>query len=122
MTSITLKNEHRLWFAPVQFGIVPIRQDHNGYAKRMEAELKKRGLRTALDDTGANMKVKIKNLASQKIPYMLIIGDKETKAGGFAVRSRTDGDMGFMDMETLLAFVRPALDMGKPVYLSEGED
>jgi len=106
-----------LWFAPVQFGIVPIKQSHNDYCKKLEIDLRKRGLRVETDYTELNMREKIKRFEHQKVPYMLVVGDKDVEQEGFSVRSRKDGNLGVMDLNLLANYIQGALDQGNPKYI-----
>ena len=112
------KGNFPLWFAPVQFAIVPINPSHNAYCKELYIELKKRGLRVEADYTELHMKAKIKGFEIQKIPFMLVVGDKEINARGFSVRSRKDGNLGLMNMESLLKHIQEDLKQGKPQYVA----
>ena len=114
------KGDFPLWFAPVQLAIVPISQSHNDYCKRIELELKKKGLRVEADYTEINMREKIKRFETQKIPFILVVGDKDIEAGGFSVRSRKHGNLGLMNIESLLEHIRDDLELGKPKYIMEG--
>ena len=108
-----------LWFAPVQFALVPINKQHNSYCKKLELEMKKATLRVEPDYTEIHMREKIKRFETMKIPYIIIIGDRETKAGGFSVRSRRHGDLGIMNMESLSKQIKDELDLGIPQYIAE---
>ena len=111
------KGEFPLWYAPVQFAVIPIKPSHNAFCKKLEVDLKKRGLRVEADYTQIHMREKIKRFETQKIPYMLIVGDKDIKANGFSVRSRKDGNLGMMNVESLTGFIKEDLDQGKPKYI-----
>ena len=113
------KGDFPLWFAPVQFAIVPISPSHKEYCKKLEINLKKSELRVEADYTEANMREKIKRFETQKIPYILVIGDKEIERNGFAVRSRKHGNLGLMDLNSLTAHIKEDLDQGKPKYIIE---
>ena len=113
------KGDFPLWFAPVQFGIVPISQAHNSYCKKLEIEIKKKGLRVEADYSEIHMKEKIKRFETQKIPFIFVVGDKEIKAGGFSVRSRKQGDLGMMNLESLIECIKDDLELGKPKYIME---
>ena len=67
--------------APVQIGLVPISERHLAYAEKVEAELKAAGFRVETDVRNEKMNAKIRDLANQKIPYILVFGDKEEAAG-----------------------------------------
>jgi len=113
------KGDFPLWFAPAQFAIIPINQSHNGYCKRLEINLKKAGLRVEADYAELDMREKIKRFEAQKAPYMLVVGDRELETGGFSVRSRRDGNLGAMNLDSLMAHIKDELDQGKPKYILE---
>lgn len=102
------------WFSPLQFGIVPIKDNHNAYAKKLSKELKSHGFRVALNDINDNMRNKIKGYQLEKIPYILIVGDKEMSENTFSVRSRKDGDLGVMDISSLQEYLKQQIEQGKP--------
>ena len=92
-----------LWLAPVQIGLVPISERHTAYAEKVEAELKAAGLRVETDARNEKMNAKIRDLANQKIPYILVFGDKEEAAGSVSVRTRGKGDQGSMPLADFIA-------------------
>ena len=73
---------------------MPISEKHTEYAKKVKAELEAIGLRVELDARNEQMKAKIRELALQKIPFVLIMGDKESEANAVSVRTRGKGDEG----------------------------
>jgi threonyl-tRNA synthetase len=83
-----------LWLAPVQIGLVPISERHQAYAEKVQAELQKAGFRLELDSRNEKMNAKIRGFTMQKVPYVLIMGDKEEAAGAVSVRTRGKGDQG----------------------------
>ncbi len=83
-----------LWFAPVQAMVLPIADRHVDYAREVAAALKTAGLRADLDDRQEKVNYKIREAQLQKIPYMLVVGDREAAERGVAVRSRARGDLG----------------------------
>ena len=113
------KGEFPLWFAPVQFAIVPINKSHNEYCKKLEISIKKLGLRVETDYTDIHMREKIKYYETQKIPYIFVVGDRDVSAGGFSVRSRRHGDLGMMTIEALMEHISGDLEQGKPKYIME---
>jgi len=115
------KGDFPLWFAPVQFAIVPIRPSHNDYCKRLETNLKRQGLRVDVDYTESHMREKIKRYETQKIPYMLVVGDKDIEQNGFSVRSRKLGNLGLMNIDLLLEYIKDDLAQGKPKYILDEE-
>jgi threonyl-tRNA synthetase len=83
-----------LWFAPLQARVLPIADRHVDYARRVERQLADAGLRVDLDARQEKINYKIREAQLQKIPYMLVIGDREQADSAVAVRSRARGDLG----------------------------
>ena len=87
------------WLAPVQIRILPIADKHKEYSQNLLKQLEELDLRVELDEREEKIGYKIREAQLQKIPYMLIIGDKEVEANAVGVRSRKDGDIGQMSVE-----------------------
>ncbi|MGC8861570.1 MAG: threonine--tRNA ligase [Armatimonadota bacterium] len=85
-----------LWLAPVQVVVLPIADRHVPYAESVASELKAAGFRVQVDDRNEKTGFKIREAQLQKIPYMLIVGDREQEAGAVSVRTRSEGDRGTM--------------------------
>jgi threonyl-tRNA synthetase len=83
-----------LWLAPVQIGLVPISERHQAYAEKVQQELQNAGFRVELDSRNEKMNAKIRDFTLQKVPYVLVMGDKEAEAGTVSVRTRGKGDQG----------------------------
>ena len=83
-----------LWLAPVQARLLPIADRHLDYARTTKTALEAAGLRVELDDRQEKIGYKIREAQLQKIPYMLVIGDREAAEGTVAVRTRAGGDQG----------------------------
>ena len=83
-----------VWLAPVQAMVIPIADRHNEYAEKVLAELKAAGIRAEVDMRGERMNAKVRDAQLQKIPYMLVVGDKEAAANAVAVRLRTNENLG----------------------------
>jgi threonyl-tRNA synthetase len=83
-----------LWLAPTQVEICPVSEKVAEYAKHVHATLKKHGIRVHLDDRNEKLPAKIRDAQMQKIPYMLVVGPKESEAGTVSVRHRSKGDLG----------------------------
>jgi threonyl-tRNA synthetase len=92
-----------LWLAPVQAGIVPISERHLEYAQQVQSALQKIGLRVDVDHRNEKMGAKIRDFTLQKLPYILIVGDKEAETGAISLRVRGQGDQGSMQLEEFLA-------------------
>ncbi|MBL7184284.1 MAG: threonine--tRNA ligase [Anaerolineae bacterium] len=83
-----------VWLAPVQAQLIPIADRHNDYAYQVRDQLKEAGLRVEVDDSNERMRAKIRQAQLEKIPYMLVIGDRETAEGAVSLRLRTEEDLG----------------------------
>lgn len=92
-----------LWLSPVQVAVLPISENQNEWAEKVRAELAAHDLRAELDDGNETLGKKIRKAELAKIPYVLVIGEKETEAKGAAVRQRGKGDLGLMKLDELLA-------------------
>ena len=93
------------WLAPVQVRVLPITDRQHDYAREITDELQRAGFRIEADYRSEKIGYKIREGQMQKIPYLLIIGDKEIEARGVAVRHRKDGDKGFMGMNDFIAML-----------------
>jgi threonyl-tRNA synthetase len=96
-----------LWLAPVQATVLPIADRHLDYARQVTDRLSAAGLRVELDDRQEKINYKIREAQLQKIPYMLVTGDREAAEGTVAVRSRSAGDLGARGIDQ---FITDALD------------
>ena len=93
-----------LWLAPVQVGLVPISSEkHMGYADEVKAKLEAAGLRVEIDARNEKMNAKIREFGLQKVPFILILGDKEMQTQAVSVRTRGKGDEGSVGVEEFLA-------------------
>ncbi len=89
-----------LWLAPVQIGLVPISSEkHMNYAEHVKATLEAAGLRVELDGRNEKMNAKIRDFGLQKVPFILILGDKESTSESVSVRTRGKGDQGSATLE-----------------------
>jgi len=87
------------WLAPVQVQILPIADRHLEYAKSVESALKSVGIRVETDERSEKLGAKIRDAQMQKVPYMIILGDREQEAKLIAIRSRDKGDLGQMELQ-----------------------
>ena len=78
----------------VQVVVVPIADRHQEYARKVAEELRGKGLRVHVDDRSESTRYKIREAQVQKVPYMIVVGDKEVEAGNLSVRHRHAGDLG----------------------------
>jgi threonyl-tRNA synthetase len=95
-----------LWLAPVQATVLPIADRHQPYAAGVRDRLSDAGLRVELDDRQEKIGYKIREAQLQKVPYMLVVGDREAAEGTVAVRSRAGGDLGATSVEAFLEKAR----------------
>ena len=91
-----------VWLAPEQARVLPVSGKANEYAYKVRDALAAAGLRVEVDDTAEKLGAKIRAAAVQKVPYQVVVGPRDEAAGTVSVRSRTDGDLGAME---LAAFV-----------------
>ncbi len=98
------------WLAPVQVEILPIADSHVEYAKQVQEQLEKLGIRTELDDRQEKIGYKIREAQLQKVPYMLVLGEKEIEAKTVGVRSREDGDIGAMSLQEFVEKVQKEVE------------
>ena len=105
-----------LWLAPVQVIVLPIADRHAGYAASVRDDLAAAGLRVELDARQEKIGFKIREAQLQKIPYMLVAGDREAAEGTISVRSRTGGDLGARRLDEFVRDARAEIaSKGKPV-------
>ncbi len=98
-----------LWLAPVQAVVLPIADRHIEYARKVADALRAEGFRAEVDDRNEKTGYKIREAQLQKIPYMLIVGDRESEAGAVAVRSRGEGDKGAVDLAAFISDLKEEL-------------
>jgi threonyl-tRNA synthetase len=91
-----------LWLSPVQVKIIPVRDTHNAYAKEVFEMLNNAGIRAELDDKEGNLGGKVRDAKTNKIPYWIVIGDKEIESGKLTLESRDNGQLGQISKEDLL--------------------
>ncbi|BCW97230.1 MAG: threonine--tRNA ligase [Armatimonadota bacterium] len=99
-----------LWLAPVQAIVLPIADRHAPYAEQVREELEKAGFRVKVDMRNEKTGYKIREAQLQKIPYMLIVGDREVESGCVSVRSRDEGDLGSRPLAEFVGMAREALN------------
>jgi threonyl-tRNA synthetase len=97
-----------LWLAPVQSSVLPLSEKFVGYADEVGAKLRAAGLRVEVDSSNDKLGAKIRNAQLRKIPFMLVVGEKEAAGGTVSVRKRTEGDQGALSVEE---FVDSALQL-----------
>jgi len=99
-----------VWLAPVQAIVLPITDRQLDYARQVRDRLDAAGVRATIDDRNEKVNLKIREAQLQKIPYMLVVGDREAQTGQVAVRNRKHGDLGAKPLDEFLATVRTLID------------
>ncbi len=93
------------WLAPTQVKILPISDNYLDYADKLYTALKEKGFRIELDDRSEKIGYKIREAQLEKVPYMIIAGEKEMNEGTVSVRSRKNGDLGTMTLDEFMAML-----------------
>lgn len=101
-----------VWLSPVQAVIIPIAEKHNDYAQKLQDQLTKEGLRAELNNKNDTMQSKIRDAQMQKVPYMLVVGDKEEQAGTVSVRLRDNTNIGAQPLDQVISKI-------KDIYLTK---
>ena len=99
-----------VWLAPVQAVVMPITDRQQDYAKTVHAKLDAAGIRVHLDDRKEKVNLKIRDAQMQKVPYMLVVGDREAEAGTVSVRHRKHADMGVKPLDQFIADITALVD------------
>ena len=98
------------WLNPVQVKVLPVTDRAAEYARDISAKLDAQGFRAEVDGRNEKIGKKIREAQLEKIPYMLVVGDRDMEAGSVSVRHRSDGDLGAMSLEAFSAMLRQAVD------------
>ena len=101
------------WLAPVQVKILPISEKHLEYAKKIYNELFAKGIRVEIDASNEKVGYKIRKTQMEKVPYMLVVGDKEQENDTVAVRSRELGDEGVEKIEEFIKKIQEEINKRK---------
>jgi len=99
-----------VWLAPVQAIVLPITDRHIEYSKRVFDQLTAAGIRAELDDRSEKVNLKIRDAQLQKIPYMLVVGDREAENGTVSVRNRKHGDQGAQPVDQFLVSIQKLIE------------
>ena len=99
-----------LWLSPVQVKVIPVRTNHNEYAKQIFELLKENNIRAELDDAKANLGGKVRDAKNNKIPYWIVIGNKEMEAKKITLESRDTGQLGQISKEELLTKLKKEIE------------
>ena len=99
-----------VWLSPVQAVIIPIADRHIGYAHEIEGDFRDDGIRVCVDDRSERMNLKIREAQLEKVPYMLIVGDKEMDSCGASLRLRSGEDLGLDSLTEVKNRIRTAVE------------
>ncbi len=91
------------WLAPVQVVVIPVSQNFLDYATEIKTELKKHGIKVHLDSRNEKIGYKIREAETQKVPYMLIVGEKEKDSGSVSIRKHKEGDLGALNIQEFIS-------------------
>jgi threonyl-tRNA synthetase len=98
------------WLAPVQAVVLPISEKHHEYARQLAATLLGENIRVKVDDRNEKIGLKIREAQLQKVPYMLVVGDKEAAGGSVSLRTRKQGDQGSLSREDVVRRIRDDIE------------
>ncbi len=104
-----------VWLSPVQVEVIPIADRHNDYARQVLEKLRAADLRAEVDDSTERMNAKVRKAQMQKIPYMLVVGDKEAEAGTVSVRLRSEENLGARPLDEFIAMAKQVVAEKKNV-------
>jgi len=99
-----------VWLAPVQATVLPITDRQTEYARVVRKQLEDAGVRSTVDDRNEKVNLKIREAQLQKVPYMLVVGDREQQSGEVAVRNRKHGDQGAKPLAEFVSEIRKVID------------
>jgi len=100
-----------VWLSPVQVAIIPISEKHSAYAEKIEKDLKDNNIRVETKNENETLGKKIREAEMQKIPYLLIVGDKEISADAVSVRERSKGDLGQMPIDKFINKIKEQIKL-----------
>ena len=92
-----------LWLSPTQARIIPVTEEHLSYSKDLQEQLLAQNIRVDIDDSGERISKKVRNAEKAKVPYMLVVGDKEVASEAVSVRTRAEGELGALPVSELVA-------------------
>jgi len=102
-----------VWLAPLQVSVIPISEKHDEYARKIEKQLKDNNVRVELRAENETLAKKIREAEMQKIPYLLVVGDKEISADSVAVRERKKGDIGMIKLNEFIEKIKKEIEEKK---------
>ena len=99
-----------LWLSPQQVVVLPISEKFNDYAQKVAEYLNRNDVRTEVDDRNEKIGRKIRDAQTEKVPYMVIVGDRDMENGTVSPRHRADGDLGAMSVDEFSALLKRVVD------------
>lgn len=99
-----------VWLSPVQAVVIPIADRHIGYARTIESDFRRDGIRVRVDDRSERMNLKIREAQLEKVPYMLVVGDKEMASSSVSLRLRSGDDLGMECLAEVTSRIRAAVE------------
>jgi threonyl-tRNA synthetase len=103
-----------VWLSPVQVVIIPIADRHLNYAYQVADQLRESGIRVQVDDRSERMNLKIREAQLMKIPYMFVVGEKETDASKISLRLRNGEDLGLLMLSQFMDRINPIIETKAP--------
>lgn len=100
-----------IWLAPTQVRVLPLTEKHHAYALALKDRFQLENIRVEIDTRNEKIGYKIREAQREKIPYMLVAGDKEIEAGAVSVRSRKDGDIGSIPVDEFIMNIKQQIDL-----------
>ena len=91
-----------LWLSPIQARIIPVTEEHLSYGKNLQEQLLSHNIRAEIDESGERIGKKVRNAEKDKVPYMLVVGDKEVATEAVSVRTRAEGELGALPVVDLI--------------------
>ena len=98
------------WLAPVQVQVIPVSDDFNDYARKVQAQLRQHDIRAEIDTSDETVGYKIRQAETQKVPYMLVVGGREEEAGTVAVREHGEGQQDVVPVDTFIERIQAEVD------------
>jgi threonyl-tRNA synthetase len=98
------------WLAPTQVVIIPVSQNFSDYAEKIEAKLKEKNIKVSVDARNEKIGYKIRESETQKIPYMLIVGEKEVESETISIRKHKEGDLGTFKIEEFISNITTEIE------------
>lgn len=104
------KGAFPVWLSPLQIKILPISNKNLAYAQKVFDEIKENNIRVELDEKGDTLQAKIRRSQLEKVPYMIVVGEKEEKSNDISIRLRSEKDLGSMKLEKLITIVKERIE------------